>query len=124
MFYGEKGSLMITGGNGYKIFDLDNNLIKEGTGKLAVDPQNRMNPTESLDALHINNFFDAIRKGEKLYSDIDSGHKSTLLMQLGNISQRMGRSLHIDQTNGHILHDQEAMKLWNRDYESGWEMKL
>lgn len=124
LFHGDKGSLMIASGNEYKIFDLENKLVKEQTSKVAVDPRNLMNPAESLDALHINNFFDAIQKGEKLYSDIDSGHKSTLLMQLGNISQRLGRSLCIDEMNGRILHDQEAMKLWSRDYEPGWEMKL
>ncbi|MDR1098072.1 MAG: Gfo/Idh/MocA family oxidoreductase [Tannerella sp.] len=124
MFYGDKGSLLITGDDGYKIFSPDNKLIKEQAGKAAIDPRNLMNPAESLDALHINNFFDAIQKGQTLHSDIVSGHKSTLLVQLGNISQRMGRSLHIDNTNGHILNDPEALKLWSRDYEPGWEMKL
>jgi predicted dehydrogenase len=124
MFYGKKGSLLITSGNGYKIFDQNNKLIKEQSGDIAVDSLDRMNPAERLDALHINNFFDAIRKGEKLNSDIDSGHKSTLLMQLGNISQRVGRALHIDEKNGHILHDKEAAKLWSRKYERGWEMKI
>lgn len=124
IFYGEKGSLLIGAGNSYKIFGLDNKVIKEQTGAQITDPLNRMNPAESLDALHINNFFDAILKGEKLYSDIDSGHKSTLLVQLGNISQRVGRSLNIDDKNGHILQDSEALKLWSRNYEPGWEMKL
>jgi len=124
MFYGEKGSLLITGSDGYKIFGPDNKLIKEQNSKVAIDPRNLMNPAESLDAFHINNFFNAIRTGESLNSDIVSGHKSTLLMQLGNISQRMGRSLKTDESNGRIIQDPEAMKLWGRDYEPGWEMKL
>ena len=124
MFYGEKGSILIMGGDEYKIFGLDNKLIKEEKSKVEIDPRNLMNPAESLDALHFHNFFNGIRKGEKLYSDIDSGHKSTLLVQLGNIAQRVGRSLNIDPSNGHILNDPEAMKLWGREYEPGWEMKL
>jgi predicted dehydrogenase len=124
MFYGETGSLLITGNDSYKIFDPDNKLIREQNSAVAIDPHNLMNPAESLDAFHINNFFDGIRKGEMLNADIVSGHKSTLLMQLGNISQRTGRSLQIDPMNGRILHDREAMKLWSRDYEPGWEMKL
>lgn len=124
MFYGEKGSLLITGSDGYKIFGPDNKLIKEQNSRLAIDPRNLMNPAESLDALHIQNFFHAIRKGEALNSDIASGHKSTLLVQLGNIAQRMGRTLDTDPLNGRILHDPQAMKLWSRDYEAGWEMKL
>jgi hypothetical protein len=59
-----------------------------------------------------------------LNSDIVSGHQSTLLVQLGNISQRVGRSLSIDPKNGHILHDKAAMKFWSREYEKGWEPKI
>ena len=68
--------------------------------------------------------FDAILNGTALNADIDSGHKSTLLVQLGNIAQRSGRSLNIDPQNGHIIGDNEAQKLWSRSYEKGWEMKL
>ncbi|MDR1724205.1 MAG: Gfo/Idh/MocA family oxidoreductase [Tannerella sp.] len=124
IFYGDKGSLLIPSGDEYKIFDLNNKLVHEENGKTAIDPLNKMNPAESLDAIHINNFFDAILKSEPLRSDIVSGHKSTLLMQLGNISVRTRKSLDIDPANGHILHDNEAAKLWGRDYEPGWEMKL
>ena len=124
MFYGEKGSMLITGSDGYKIYGLDDKLVKEQNSNIAIDPRNLMNPAESLDALHITNFFDGIRKGGKLNSDIVSGHKSTLMVQLGNIAQRVGRSLDIDPMNGRIVQDPEAMKLWSRDYEPGWEMKL
>ena len=50
--------------------------------------------------------------------------KSTLLVQLGNIAQRVGHSLNIDNQNGRIMYDSEAMKYWSRSYEPGWEMKL
>jgi hypothetical protein len=59
-----------------------------------------------------------------LNSDILSGHQSTLLVQLGNISQRVGRSLDINPQNGHILKDKEAMKYWSREYQPGWEPKI
>lgn len=124
MFYGDKGSMLITGSDGYRVFDLDNKVVKQQYSKIEIDPRNLMNPAESLDALHINNFFDGIRKGEKLNSDIVSGHKSTLLMQVGNIAQRVGRQLNIDSANGRIMHDTDAMKYWSRDYQPGWEMKL
>jgi hypothetical protein len=77
-----------------------------------------------LDALHIQNMYDAIFSGAELNSGIVSGHKSTLLVQLGNISQRVGRSLEIDPSNGYILNDTDAQKYWSRSYEPGWEMKL
>ncbi len=122
LFYGEEGSLLIPGGDSYTQFDLQGKVVKKVDAKIKADPRNVTNPAEQLDALHINNMFDAITNGAALHSDIDSGHKSTLLVQLGNIAQRVGRSLNIDPANGHILKDKEARKLWSREYEKGWEM--
>ena len=124
VFYGEKGSMVISGGNDYKIYDLKNNIIKEVKKEQEIDPRDAANPSSHLDALHIQNLFANIKNGETLKSDIDSGHKSTLLVQLGNIAQRVGHSLEIDPQNGHILKDKAAQKLRDRDYEKGWEMKL
>jgi len=123
-FYGEKGTLVISGGNDYKVCDLKNNIIKEVKKEQEIDPRDAANPSSHLDALHIRNLFANIKNGEPLKSDIDSGHKSTLLVQLGNIAQRVGHSLEIDPQNGHILKDKAAQKLWARDYEKGWEMKI
>lgn len=124
MFYGEKGSILIPGGNSYTIFDLDSKVVKHVKDEEGIDPRDLANPAEFLDALHIRNMFDGIQKGAKLHADIDSGHKSTLLVQLGNIAQRVGRSLSIDPKTGHILGDQEALNYWSRTYEPGWEMKV
>ncbi len=124
MFYGENGSMLIPSGNSYTIFDLKSNIVKHVAADQNIDPRDLANPAEHLDALHIRNMFDGITKGEKLRSDIDSGHKSTLLVQLGNIAQRMGKSLDIDPKTGHILNDKKSKKYWSRTYEKGWEMKL
>lgn len=124
IFYGEKGSMLIPGGNSYTIFDLDSQVVKHVSDEQNIDPTDLSNPAEYLDALHIRNMFDGIRKGSELHADIDSGHKSTLLVQLGNIAQRVGRSLKIDPKSGHIRQDEEALKHWSRSYEPGWEMKI
>lgn len=124
LFYGENGSMLIKSGNSYTIYDLENNVIKDVKDDGAVNPLDLQNPTESLDALHIRNFFDGILNKGSLYAPIDSGHKSTTLVQLGNIAQRVGHSLNVDPANGHILNDPEAEQYWKRTYEPGWEMKL
>jgi len=125
IFYGEKGSMLFPGGNNYTIFDLENNIVREVKWGDKIDTGNLVNPYNDLDAIHINNFFDGVRNGRgKLNADIESGHKSTLLVQLGNIAQRVGHSLEINPENGHILKDKEASKLWSRSYEKGWEMKI
>jgi hypothetical protein len=37
---------------------------------------------------------------------------------------RVGRELNCDPANGHVLNDAAAMKLWQRQYEPGWEPKV
>lgn len=124
IFYGENGSMQIESGNSYKVFDLKNNLVKEVKNNFEIDPRNLSDPSQQLDALHILNFFDAIKNGTILASDIEGGHQSTLLVQLGNIAQRSGRSLKIDPINGHILNDPKALSYWKRTYQAGWEPKV
>ena len=123
-FYGEKGTLVIGGGNTYKIYDLKNKLIKEVKNDIKIDTQSVVSPSQALDAIHIQNFFDAIRKGTALNAEIETGFKSTLLTQLGNIALRTGSELKIDQTNGHILDNAEAGAYWKRTYEPGWEPEI
>ena len=122
-FYGEKGSLVI-GGNDYKIYDLNNKLLKEVKNNTIIDARNTVNPSQSLDAFHIQNFFDGIRKGTPLNAEILKGHKSTLLSQLGNIALRTETVLKIDEKNGHILDNAEANRYWKREYEPGWEPSI
>ncbi len=124
MFYGDQGSMLIAGGNAYTIYDLKDNIVETVSDAEKVDPTNRVNPAENLDGIHIRNFLNGITTGSKVNSDVDSGHKSTLLVQLGNIAQRVGRSLEIDPDTGQIMGDEEANHYWGRTYENGWEMKL
>lgn len=124
LFHAENGTMLIESGNSYKIFDLKNNLIKEVKNDFVIDTRNLQSPSQQLDALHIQNFFDGIKTDKTLASDIDGGYKSTLLVQLGNIAQRTGRTLNIDPKNGYILNDKDAMKHWSRTYEPGWEPKV
>jgi len=109
-FHGEKGTLVIQG-SGYRIHDASDKLIEEVEG-----------PRD--DRLHYRNFLECISSGERPASDIEGGHRSTLLCHLGNIAQRTGRSLTCDAKSGRILEDPGAMKLWSREYAKGWEPKV
>ena len=121
IFTGEKGSLRIDGGNAYSVYDINGKLIKEVKEDEVIDSRNPANPSGGLDGFHVANFLEAIRKGTKLNADILSGHKSTLLVQLENIAQRTGKTLSVDRSNGHIINEPEAARLWSREYEKGWE---
>jgi hypothetical protein len=123
-FYGEKGTLFISGGNEYKIVNLGGKEVKNVKSELAFATGDLQNPSEKLDAFHMHNWFDGIREGKHLNSGIVDGCISTQLVQLGNISQRVGRALKIDPETGRIVGDKKANKLWSRDYEKGWEIKI
>jgi predicted dehydrogenase len=110
IFHGEKGSLAIYGG-GYAVYDPRGNEAKRESGPGG-------------DVEHLENFIAAIREGTPLNSEIEEGHKSTLLCHLGNIAYRTGRSLKCDPKNGHIVDDSDATALWSREYEPGWEPKV
>src|SRR3546814_5232 len=63
--YGEKGTVIIGSGNSYQIYDLENKLVKEVKNDVMVDPMNRSNHSQLLDAFHLQTFFDGIRKGSE-----------------------------------------------------------
>jgi predicted dehydrogenase len=123
-FYGESGSIFIGGGNEYTVKNLGGETVREVKSEMKFEDGNLLNPSEQLDAFHFQNWFDAIRKGSPLNSGIVDGCVSTQLVQLGNIAQRVGRSLSIDPVTGRIEGDRRAQKLFSRDYEKGWEPRV
>lgn len=121
IFYGDKGTMVIPGGDDYRVHDEAGKLLREVKSSVGKIEASTIGMGETLDALHLVNFIESIRGKEKQHSPISEGHISTLLPQLGNISWRSGNALHCDPSNGHILNDPKAMALWKRDYEKGWQ---
>lgn len=124
--FGEKGALYCEGDDSYRIVDNKGAVVKEVKQNVKENREstNVVSPAgEFLDAVHINNWLESIRGNAKLNSEIEEGHKSVLLCQLGNISQRAGAVLRTDGKNGHILENRDAAKLWGRTYEKGWQPK-
>ena len=115
--YGTEGSVILDR-NGYQVFDMDNNVVKEGSEKQKSATTNTQG-IGGLDGYHFKNFFDGIRFGAELNSPPVEAHKSTLLCHLGNMAQRFGGSLDIDTVSGKP-YSKKAMKLWGREYEQGW----
>jgi len=124
MIYGTEGAVLLDG-NSYTVYDSKGAVVKEVKDTQAVDPTNTVSASGiELDLLHVRNFIDAVRNGTPPNCPATEGHRSVALLHLGNIAWRVGRELHCDTTNGHILDDRAAMKLWRRDYEPGWEPKV
>jgi len=106
--------------NGYVIYDEENAVVGEVKEKNLEATMDTTGGGDQTDR-HVANFLEAIRNGRPLHSPIDEGHKSVLLCHLANIAQKVGQTLHCDPGNGHITGNPEAMELWARDYEPGWE---
>jgi predicted dehydrogenase len=123
VFYGENGSVAIDG-NGYTIYDQKNKVVKTVKSGKDESGGSTIGPGDQLDAYHLVNFLDAVRENKTPSADIAEGHRSVLLCHLGNIAWKTGRAITCDTTNGHILNDPEAAKLWQREYEPGWEPKV
>ena len=124
VIYGDKGTLISYGDDDYKIVDYANKLVREVKSDAKNDPNNPVSASGNLDLYHFNNFIQSVKGEAKLNSPVNEGHKSVLLCHLANIAQRTGNTLRCDPQNGHILNDKKAMKLWEREYEKGWEPKL
>ena len=73
--------------------------------------------------LHFVNFIDSVRGKTSVNSPVADAEKSTLLCHLANISYRVGKNLNVNSQTGKVI-DNEALKLWSREYEPGWEPKL
>ncbi|HEX6986702.1 MAG TPA: Gfo/Idh/MocA family oxidoreductase, partial [Planctomycetaceae bacterium] len=108
--HGNGGTLELLS-DGYVLYDGRGKEAKKNSGGGPGDEN------------HIANFVAAVRAGDPslLNCEIETGHKSTLAPHLGNIAHRVGRVLTCDPANGHIRGDDEAMGLWSREYEKGWE---
>ena len=127
-FHGEGGCIVLQSGNAYTVYDNDRNpkIVKEvkaGSSK-EHNQQDTYGPGLLMDIGHVENFLSAIRNGTTLNSEIEGGHKSVLLCQLGNIAYRTKSGLQINPVNGHIVGNSEAEKLWSRNYEPGWEVRI
>jgi predicted dehydrogenase len=109
-FYGDRGSLLISGG-GYVMYDLQD---KE-TAKSAAGGDTKV---------HLQNWLDTIRGTSKLNAEIEEGFKSVMLCHLGNIAFRTGKTLTIDPVTRKPAPEKDVEALWSREYRPGWEPKV
>jgi len=113
VIYGENGWLTLTNG-GWKAYDADGKLVKEGSSSRGIAQQ-----------AHIRNFLDAIRsrKRESLNQEIYSGHVSSAMCHMGNISWRTGKKLRFDASM-ETFDDREANKYVGREHRKGFELPV
>lgn len=121
LIYGTEGTVYIDR-SGYRVYDRSGKRTKDSQSELR-EAETALGGGGGMTTLHMENFFNTIRGKAEQNSPIDEGGKSTLLCHLANIASRLGKNLECNPENGHIM-DKEAMKLWSRSYEPGWEPKV
>jgi predicted dehydrogenase len=109
--------------DGYEVYDLKGNKTDAfDTGKATFSTD--LTGADSMTDAHFANFIAAIRTGEKLNGPVSVGNVAVTMLQLSNIAWEVNRELEIDTADGRILHDPEALSMWGRTYEKGWEPHL
>jgi len=120
--HGTTGTVVIDRG-GYEVHDLNGKMLDSYVTDNKASTADLTSRDTMTDA-HFANLIAGIRTGEKLNSPIQVANVSVTMLQLSNIAWRVNRELKLDTTTGHVLNDPEAMKLWGREYEKGWEVTV
>ena len=119
---GTTGSVVIDRG-GYEVYDLKGKKVSEfSVGKAAASDD--LVGRDSMTDAHFANFIAGIKHGEKLNQPVASGNVAVTMLQLSNVAWEVNRELKLDQADGKIIGDSEAMKGWGREYEKGWAPHL
>lgn len=118
IIYGSEGSVFVDREK-YILYDRGGKVVKENSassneGGIALGGGGDMTTG------HVINFFEAVRGKEKLTAPIDDASISMAMVHYANIAYRIDKGFDVDDGTGRIF-DRDAMKLWSRDYEPGWE---
>lgn len=109
VYYGDNGKMEI-GRNGVAITPITGGKKEFGAGPDLV--------------ANIRNFLDCVKANDptKLNAPISEGAISAQLCHLGNIATRVGRKLNLDVEKVACIGDDEANKLFTREYRKGFEL--
>ncbi|MEH6406263.1 MAG: Gfo/Idh/MocA family oxidoreductase [Leeuwenhoekiella sp.] len=128
--YGGGRGTIIYGSDGTVFIDREKYILTDRTGKVikekvsnSSEAGNTLGGGGDVSTTHMKNFFDTIRGKAKLNAPIADASISMAMVHYANMAYRVGKGFNIDDKTGRI-YDRDAMQLWDRDYEPGWEPKL
>ncbi len=128
--YGGGRGTIIHGSEGAVFIDRGKYILFDRAGKKIKDNKSASNEAGTalggggdMTTTHVVNWFDTIRGKGKLNSHIAEGVISQAMVHYSNVAYRIGRGFDICDKTG-IMFDRDAMKLWSREYEQGWEPTL
>lgn len=121
IIFGSEGTVFVDRGK-YILYDRGGKILKESKGG-SNEAGTALGGGGDMTTGHVINFFDTIRGKAKLTAPIDDASKSMAMVHYSNVAYRIGKGFDIDDKTG-MMFDLNAMKLWGRDYEPGWEPTL
>ncbi len=109
IFYGDKGYMVINGYEKYETF---------------LGEKRERGPSGDAGGDHFKNWLDAIRARDMSLQNgpVESGHLSSALAHLGNISYRLGRQLNFDPVAERFIGDEDANNMLTREYRSPYNL--
>jgi predicted dehydrogenase len=128
--YGGGRGTIIYGSEGAVFVDREKYILTDRGGKVikevksgSAEAGTALGGGGDMTTTHVINFFETIRGKARLTAPIDDASISMAMVHYSNIAYRIGKGFDIDDKTGRMF-DREAMKLWGREYEPGWEPKI
>ena len=121
IIYGTDGSVFVNR-DGYKLFDRSGKIIRERQSN-TQEAGTALGGGGSMSTAHVENFFNAVRGKSKLTAPLNDGVITMAMVHYSNIAYRIGKGFDIDDATGR-MYDRDAMNLWSRTYEKGWELTI
>jgi len=121
IIYGSEGSVFVNREN-YTLYDRSGKIIKSSNSG-STEGGTALGGGGDTSTAHMINFFDTIRGKTTLNAPIEDASISMAMVHYSNIASRIGKGFSIDDKTGSMF-DRDAMKLWGRNYEPGWELKI
>ncbi|SFD28178.1 Gfo/Idh/MocA family protein [Algibacter pectinivorans] len=118
VIYGTEGSVFVDRGK-YMLYDRRGKLVKEYNSS-SNEAGTALGGGGDTTTKHVINLFDAIRGKAKLNAPIDDASISMAMVHYANIAYRINSGFDIDHQTG-MMYNRDAMKLWSRTYEAGWD---
>ncbi|PQJ76573.1 Gfo/Idh/MocA family protein [Polaribacter glomeratus] len=119
IIYGSEGSVFVDRGK-YILYDRNGKLIRDSK-TTSNESGTALGGGGDTSTKHVQNLFDTIRGKAVLTAPIDDASKSMAMVHYANIAFRINSGFDVDDTTG-VIYNREAMKLWSRTYEPGWEI--
>ena len=121
LIYGTEGTVFVNR-NKYVLYDRNGSVLRDYESA-TKEAGNVLGGGGDMSTLHVQNFFDGIRGKVILNAPIDDASISNAMVHYANIAYRINKGYDIDDKTGYMF-NKEAMALWSRVYEPGWEPKI